>query len=200
MTPEQDATAPAQDSDAQPADEAAPAAPAPGATASTAELSPEARLEEAQAQAQQNWDRYLRTAAELDNLRRRSQQEVEKARKFAIERFAAEMLDVRDSLEMGLAAASESPTVEALNEGTRATLKQLTQAFEKFGVSEVEALGEPFDPAVHEAMTVQETDDGDVDRVSMVIQKGYLLNGRLLRPARVMVARPRSDNEGGGAT
>lgn len=137
--------------------------------------------------AAENWDKYLRAVAELDNVRKRAARDVENARKFALERFASELLAVRDSLEMGLASAGTAG-VEDLREGSQATLKQLAATLERFGVTEVDPEGEPFDPSVHEAMTVQPSPEVEPGTVVAVYQKGYLLNGRLLRPARVVVA------------
>ncbi|HEX6259904.1 MAG TPA: nucleotide exchange factor GrpE [Woeseiaceae bacterium] len=140
-----------------------------------------------QALADENWDKYLRTAAELENMRKRAARDMENARKFALERFATELLAVRDSLEMGLQAA-EGMNAADLIEGSKATLKQLVATMERFGVTEVDPQGEPFDPALHEAMTMQQSDQVEPNTVLTVFQKGYTLNGRLLRPARVVVA------------
>jgi molecular chaperone GrpE len=149
-----------------------------------------AQLADAREEAQSNWDRYLRAAAEIENVRRRSAQELERVQRFSLERFAAELLSVKDSLEMGLAAADEEASLEALREGTAATLKLLAQVFEKFGVTEIDPAGAAFDPTVHEAISVRTSPDAENEQVLTVVQKGYLLNGRLLRPARVIVARP----------
>jgi molecular chaperone GrpE len=140
-----------------------------------------------QAKADENWDKYLRIAAELENVRKRAARDMENARKFALERFATELLAVRDSLEMGLLAA-DGAGVTDLIEGNKATLKQLVATMERFGVAEVDPQGEPFDPALHEAMTLQPSTEVEPDTVLTVFQKGYTLNGRLLRPARVVVA------------
>jgi molecular chaperone GrpE len=149
---------------------------------------PQAACEAEKARADENWERYLRAAAELDNVRKRAARDVENARKFAIERFATELLAVKDSLEMGLAAAAENTDVDSLLEGSRTTLKQLASALERFGIEEVDPEGEPFDPHLHEAMTTQPSAEVEPDTVLTVYQKGYTLNGRLLRPARVVVA------------
>lgn len=133
------------------------------------------------------WDKYLRAVAELDNVRKRAAKDVENARKFALERFASELLPVRDSLEMGLASADQADAAH-LREGSVATLKQLVATLERFGVSELDPQGEPFDPALHEAMMMQPSAGVEPGTVVTVFQKGYLLNGRLLRPARVVVA------------
>lgn len=137
--------------------------------------------------ADENWDKYLRALAELENVRKRSQRDVDNARKFALERFSGELLAVRDSLELGL-TASDTADVALLREGSEATLKLLTSTMEQFGIVEIDPLGEPFDPQLHEAMTVQPSNDAEPGSVLAVFQKGYSLNDRLLRPARVVVA------------
>jgi len=157
---------------------------ATGGEAPAAEVDSVAELE---ATAQENWDRYVRATAELENVRKRAARDVENARKFALERFARELLQVLDSLEMGIDAGSDAGP-EALLDGARATWKQLTTTLEQFGVSEIDPLGEPFNPELHEAMTMQPSADAEPGSVINVFQKGYALNGRLLRPARVVVA------------
>jgi molecular chaperone GrpE len=144
-------------------------------------------LAAARAKADENWERYLRAAAELENVRKRAARDVENARKFALERFGKELLAVRDTLEMGLAAA-DSATVESLIEGKQATLKLLTTVMSQFGMEEVDPAGEPFDPELHEAISVQPSETVEPGSVVNVVQKGYTLNGRLLRPAMVIVA------------
>ena len=150
-----------------------------------------------QAKADENWQKYLRAAAELENVRKRAARDVENAHKFALERLAVELLAVRDSLEMGL-AAGEDADVESLRQGKEATLKQLVTIMERFGVEELDPQGEPFDPGLHEAMTMQPSADLEPGSVLTVIQKGYALNGRLLRPARVVVAAEVEDGAGEG--
>ncbi len=140
-----------------------------------------------QAKAGENWDKYLRAAAELENVRKRAARDVENAHKFALERFATDLLAVCDSLEMALTADADA-SVESLREGNEATLKLLASVMQRFGVEELDPLGEPFDPALHEAMTMQPSDEVEPGSVVTVFQKGYALNGRLLRPARVVVA------------
>ena len=144
-------------------------------------------LDALRAKADENWDRYLRAAAELENVRKRAVRDVENARKYALENFGRDLLDVRDSLEMGLAAA-DSADANALREGSEATLKLLQTVMERFGVEQIDPEGEPFDPELHEAMTMQPSAEAEPNSVLTVIQKGYSLNGRLLRPARVIVA------------
>jgi len=157
-------------------------------------------LATAQAEAAENWERYLRAAAELDNVRKRAIRDVEHARKYALENFSRDLLAVCDSLEMGVDAARNaagSAEAETLREGSEATLKLLLQTLERFGVEELDPAGEPFDPEFHEAMTMQPSADAEPGSVLTVVQKGYTLNGRLLRPARVVVAA--EPETGGGA-
>ncbi len=144
-------------------------------------------LAELQAKADENWDRYLRAAAETENVRKRAARDVESARRFALENFSRDLLAVKDSLEMGIQAASNAD-VETLLAGKEATLKLLATTLERFGIEELDPEGEVFDPEFHEAMTVQPSDDMEPGSVLSVIQKGYSLNGRLLRPAMVVVA------------
>lgn len=149
-------------------------------------------LAELRVKAEENWDRYLRTAAELENVRKRAARDVENARRFALERFAGELLSVRDSLEMGLSAGADA-NAETLMEGSAATLKLLNSTMQQFGVAELDPAGEPFNPELHEAMTMQPSADVEPGSVLAVFQKGYTLNGRLLRPARVVVAQAATD-------
>ncbi|MEJ2129086.1 MAG: nucleotide exchange factor GrpE [Woeseiaceae bacterium] len=163
-----------------------------GTEAPAEQAGAEATLEELQARADENWDRYLRAAAEIENVRKRAIRDVERARKYALENFSRELLEVKDSLEMGIAAA-ENADAASLLEGSEATLKVLTGTLERFGIEEVDPEGEPFDPELHEAMTMQPSNDVEPGSVLTVIQKGYTLNGRLLRPARVIVAAEPAD-------
>ena len=157
----------------------------------------ERALAEAQAKADENWNRYLRAAAELENVRKRAARDVEHAHKFALENFGRDLLAVVDSLEMGLAAA-DNADAEALREGSEATCKLLKTTLERFGISEVDPEGEPFDPEMHEAMSMMPAPNIEPGSVAKVVQKGYALNGRLLRPARVIVAAEAPPGEGGG--
>jgi molecular chaperone GrpE len=145
-------------------------------------------LAAAEARANENRDLYMRALAELENTRKRAARDVEQAHKYALERFAGELIGVKDSLESGLAAASDT-SVQTLLAGTEATLKLLTKSFEKAGIAEVIPQGKPFDPQLHEAMVSQPSTDHAPDTVLQVIQKGYTVSGRLLRPARVIVSR-----------
>jgi molecular chaperone GrpE len=149
-------------------------------------------LTAAEAKAQENWNSYLRSVAELENYRKRTEREIENARKFAIERFAQELVTVGDALEAGISAGTATPG-PALLEGAQATLRQLYRAFEKAGIKIIDPAGQPFDPEWHEAMVAQESRDQPANTVLAVIQKGYSLNGRLLRPARVIVSKSPGD-------
>ncbi len=184
----QDQPAPAAAGEAGEAGEAEPAA---------AETDPEqlaALLEDARNRADEHWNQCLRLQAELDNLRKRSERDIENAHKYALDQFALELLPVRDSLEMGLAAATAAEVdPNKLKEGTELTLRMLTKAMEKFNIREIDPVGEPFDPAFHEAMSMQESAEVAPNTVLSVIQKGYLLNDRLIRPAMVIVSRAPSE-------
>lgn len=146
----------------------------------------EALLKAAELQAAEHHDAWLRAKAETENMRRRAAEDVDKARKFAVENFASELLAVKDSLEAALAA--ESPSVENMKDGVELTLKQLTAAFAKFNLNDIDPLGEKFDPHQHQAIQVLESDQ-PANTVVTVLQKGYRLNERTLRPALVMVAK-----------
>lgn len=148
----------------------------------------EEALAEAMATAEENWSKYLRVVAELDNLRKRHTRELENARRYGVEGLATELLSVADSLEMALETGVQAPA-ETLLKGGQATLKQLQAAMEKYGVKVVSPEGEPFDPEFHEAMSMQPSATAEPDSVLTVVQRGYELNGRLLRPARVIVAK-----------
>jgi molecular chaperone GrpE len=150
-------------------------------------------LAEAQSQVSQHRDQLLRAAAELDNIRKRAGRDVEQAHRYALEKIAQELLPVRDSLELAVASAGTADAA-ALAAGQEATLKLLARAFEKFSILGIEPLGEPFDPQRHEAMAMQDAPAAEPDSVLLVVQKGYELNGRLLRPARVIVARAPEGN------
>ncbi|HRF63725.1 MAG TPA: nucleotide exchange factor GrpE [Candidatus Competibacter sp.] len=151
-------------------------------------------LDQALAKADEHWKLYLGAHAEMENLRKRTERDVQNAHKFALERFFGELLPVRDSLEMGLAAASGDVGIDKLREGTELTLKQLASAMEKFGLREVNPTGAKFNPSEHEAMAMVPTAQAEPNTVVQVVQKGYLLNDRLVRPAKVLVAQapPRS--------
>ncbi|HKQ81083.1 MAG TPA: nucleotide exchange factor GrpE [Steroidobacteraceae bacterium] len=145
-------------------------------------------LSESEARAAENKDLYYRALAELENVRKRAARDIEQAHKFALERFAGELVGVKDSLELALANGPQTDA-KSLLEGSEATLKLLAKAFEKSGVEEIDPAGQPFNPELHEAMVMQESSEVPPNHVLQVVQKGYRLNGRLLRPARVIVAR-----------
>jgi len=150
----------------------------------------QAALTAAEAKAAQNYDSYLRAIAEQDNLRKRGQRDVEQALKYGQDRVLGDLLPVKDSLEMALQAAGDKPEAAALRTGVEMTLRLLTQALERQGVTEISpAKGEAFNHEWHEAMATQESAEVPADAVLVTVQKGYQLNGRLLRPARVLVAK-----------
>ncbi len=160
------------------------------------EETPEDAMAALQAKVDDNWDRYLRAAAETENVRKRASRDVEHARKYALEGFGTEMLAIKDSLELGLEAA-ESADAASIAEGSKATLKLLTTALERFGMTEIDPMGEPFNPEQHEAINMQPSADAEPGSVLAVVQKGYSLNGRLLRPAMVVVAAEPADETPG---
>jgi len=163
-------------------------APGPDATAASALEQLQAELADALARAAEQRDLALRTAAEMENIRKRAARDVEQAHRFALEKFAQELLPVRDSLELAAASAANADAA-SLAAGQEATLKLLAKAFERFSIRLIDPAGEPFDPERHEAMVMQESATAEPQSVLQVVQPGYELNGRLLRPARVIVAK-----------
>ncbi len=147
----------------------------------------EAQLEKAQAKASDNWDQYLRAVAEMDNLRRRNIKDVEHAHKFGMEKFVNELLPVVDGLGMGLAV--EEASAESLREGMVLTMSMIEKMMEKLGIEEINPVNEKFDAAKHQAMSMQPSADVEPNTVIAVMQKGYSLNERLIRPAMVMVSK-----------
>ena len=147
----------------------------------------EAQLEDAQAKAAENWEQYLRAKAEMDNLRRRNAKDVENAHKYGIEKFVSELLPVLDSMVMGLTI--EDASAESQREGMKLTMSMLEKMMEKLGIEEIDPLNEKFDADKHQAMTVQPAADVEPNTVIAVMQKGYALNERLIRPAMVMVSK-----------
>ena len=149
-----------------------------------------ALLEDARNKADEHWNQCLRAEAELENLRKRSARELENAHKFALEKFLTELLPIRDSMELGLAAADgENIDPDSLREGIDLTLKMLASAMEKYNIEQLNPEGEKFNPELHQAMSMQETDEVEPNTVLNVVQKGYLLNDRLVRPAMVVVSK-----------
>lgn len=154
------------------------------------------QLAEAEAKAAENWEMVLRIKAEQENLRRRHDREVENAHKYALERFVQDLLPVIDSLEMGVEAASgEGATLEKVREGNDLTLKMLISTIEKFGIEAVHPAGEAFNPDFHQAMSLLESPEHAPNTVMNVMQKGYLLNERLIRPAMVVVSKGGKEDE-----
>lgn len=145
------------------------------------------RLANAENKADENWDLLLRTKAEMENLRRRTQKDLENAHKFSIEKFVTELLPIMDSMELGLAV--EDASAESLREGTIMTISMVSQMFEKFNIKVIDPLNEKFDAEFHQAMTAQPTDEVEPNTVMAVMQKGYVLNDRLVRPAMVLVSK-----------
>lgn len=170
------------------AGETAPDTPAEAAAAPEMMPSPEEMLRAAELKAAEHHDAWLRAKAETENLRRRAQEDVSKAHKYAAEKFAGELLAVKDSLEAAL--ANEQQTVEALKAGVELTLRQLVAAFEKSAVKELNPLGEKFDPHFHQAIAMVDAEQ-EANTVVTVLQKGYALHERILRPALVTVAKPK---------
>lgn len=136
-------------------------------------------------------DQSLRVAAEVQNIRRRAEQDVEKAHKFALEKFAGDLLPIIDSLERGLEMSSaEDEALRPMREGMQLTLKMFADTLKRYGAEAVDPHGEPFNAEHHQAMAMQESADVEPNTVIKVFQKGYQLNGRLLRPAMVVVSKP----------
>jgi molecular chaperone GrpE len=148
----------------------------------------------AEERAKNHWDQYLRAIADMENVRKRAAKDLESARQFAVEKFAQDLIGVKDSLELGIATFSKEGAgkadVASLVEGQSATLRLLAKAFEKAQIEEINPEGQPFNPEQHEAMMAQPS-DAPPNTVLAVIQRGYQLNGRLLRPARVVVSAPK---------
>lgn len=149
----------------------------------------EEMIRQAELKAEEHHDAWLRAKAETENVRRRAQEDIAKASKFAVERFAGELLAVKDSLEAALAA--DTPSVESMKAGTELTLKQLVAAFEKSNLNEINPLGEKFDPHFHQAISMVESEQ-EPNTVITVLQKGYLIADRVLRPALVIVAKAKA--------
>jgi molecular chaperone GrpE len=143
----------------------------------------------AEERAKNHWEQYLRALAEVDNVRKRGAKDLESTRQFAVEKFAQDLIAVKDSLELGIANADKAD-VASLIEGKNATLRLLAKAFEKAQIEEINPEGAAFNPELHEAMMAQPS-DAPPNTVLTVIQRGYQLNGRLLRPARVVVSSPK---------
>jgi molecular chaperone GrpE len=146
-------------------------------------------LTESEQRAKSHWDQYLRAVADLDNVRKRAQRDIEAANRYGLEKFAQELLPVWDSLDLAVQNAGKAADLRTLVQGQEATLQLLSKALQKIGVAPINPKGEPFDPARHEAMMAQESATAEPNSVLQVVQPGYELNGRLLRPARVIVSK-----------
>jgi len=197
---------PARETAAEPAPQAGagPATPAsetvaPGAAAGDAVADAEAELSEIDRLRQEieslkgglaeYRDQSLRAQAELENFRKRTARDVENAHKYALDRFIAELLPVVDSIDLGVDASVTTGDIEGLREGMKLTRKKFLDTLEKFGVKALDPQGEKFNPDRHEAISTQEVDGAEPGTIITVMQKGYVLNGRLVRPAMVVVAR-----------
>lgn len=155
------------------------------------------RLADAELAADRAKDDLLRVQAEMQNLRRRTEQDIEKAHKYGQEKFSVELLSVLDNLERALEAARdhEDETVKAIYDGVDLTLKSFFDCFSKFNIEPIDPLGEPFDPERHQAMSIQENSEVEPNTVIAVMQKGYTLHGRVIRPAMVMVSKPAGNGQ-----
>ena len=151
--------------------------------------SPEASLKAAELKAAEHHDAWLRAKAETENVRRRALEDIAKAGKFAVEKFAGELVPVKDSLEAAL--SNENQSAEALKSGVELTLKQLVAAFEKSNLTEINPIGQKFDPHRHQAISQIEA-EGEPNTVLNVLQKGYVLHDRVIRPALVVVSKAKS--------
>lgn len=158
----------------------------------------QAELAAVQAKADENWDKLLRAQAEMENIRKRSSRDVENARKYALEGIASELLPVRDSLELGLDSVNqEGAELQSARDGMHLIQQMLAKLMEQYGIKPVEPAGESFDPELHQAMSMQETAEQAPNTVLSVMQKGYTLNDRLLRPAMVVVAKAPAEEKNG---
>ncbi len=156
----------------------------------------EAQLETKEQQAKENYDRLLRVSAEFENYKKRTSRELEEFRKFANQSLIKEMLSVVDNLELAMNSTNGHKTIDqGLLQGLDMTHKEILKVFEKFNVKPIEAKGQIFDPTFHEAVMQEETDEVDENTVINELQKGYLIHDRLLRPAMVVVAKPRESEE-----
>ena len=149
----------------------------------------EGQLEKLQEQSKVSLDKVVRAQAEMENLRKRAARDVENAHKYALEKFTNELLPIMDSLELGLSASVKAKNLDDLCKGMELTLEMFNTVMEKFGITMIEPKGEKFNPELHDAVSMQETNDSNSGIIIEVMQKGYTLNGRLIRPAMVVVAK-----------
>lgn len=153
-------------------------------------------LQDARAKADEHWNQLLRARAELENYKRRAERELENAHRYGLEKVAKELLPIKDSMELGLAAAEGvGDDSQKVKEGIELTLKMFDSLMNKIGITEINPVGEKFNPEFHQAMTMQEAPDREPNTVLTVYQKGYLLNDRLIRPAMVVVSAAANKND-----
>ena len=160
----------------------------PGEAESNEETPVHLLLEDARSKADEHWNEVLRLRAEMDNLRKRTERDIDNARKYALERFVDSLLGVADSLDLGLKACMEATEVEPLQKGTEIMYNQFFQTLERFGVKAIDPKGEPFNPDLHQAISML-PGEAEPNTVLQVLQKGYQLNERILRPALVIVSQ-----------
>jgi len=167
-----------------------PHAEAQGENAAEGGESVEAQLANAQATIKDYWEQMMRLRAEIENNRKRAERDIENAHKYALKNFVENLLPVVDSLEMGqAAAASDNATLESIREGSELTMNMLMQVLERNGLQQLNPLGEKFDPEQHQAISMVESADAESNSIVEVMQKGFVLNDRLIRPAMVVVAK-----------
>ncbi|MCI0749318.1 MAG: nucleotide exchange factor GrpE [Nevskiales bacterium] len=157
----------------------------------------QARLAEAERKAVENWDKFLRASAEVENVRRRAERDAGALQKYALERILSELITVLDSLELGLKAAGENADAKALTEGLQLIHKQFSNTLERYGISVIDPVGQPFNPDLHQAVSMVESAGAAPQCVLTVMQKGYRLHERLLRPAMVVVAKATTTGDRG---
>lgn len=146
-------------------------------------------LAQARQEASQHYDNLLRLQADMDNLRRRTEREIDQAKKFAVERIVNDLIPVLDSMEMGLQASAQTANdQDTIRQGLEMTLKMFQDVMGRFHVEAVDPTGQKFNPQEHEAMTMQPSADHEPNTVMMTVQKGYKLHGRVVRPARVIIS------------
>ena len=155
-----------------------------------AEESPEQQLEKAQETIKDYWDQMMRLRAEIENNRKRAERDIESAHKYALKNFIEDLLPIIDSMEMGqTAAAADNATLESIREGSALTMNMFIQVLERNGLAQIDPLGEKFDPEKHQAISMIESEGAESNAIIEVMQKGFLLNDRLVRPAMVVVAK-----------
>ena len=189
QAPVADTEIPAEASAAEPADEVLDASET-GASDSAADDSPEQQLQQAQATIQEYWDQIMRQRAEMENNRKRAERDIENAHKYALKNFVENLLPVIDSMEMGQAAAvADNASLASIREGLDLTMNMFVQVLQRSGLEQINPLGEKFDPERHQAISMIDVEGAESNSIVEVMQSGFLLNERLIRPAMVVVAR-----------